>query len=140
MRDRREQQEPISAAGVADVRRAQPHPEAKVLRVPERLFDGEALAVERDDLRGLALGQRRRKAPRVLHLGLVHYDDGGNRSAVGHHASGADHRRASGRRHPRLAGLLCPSLVLDEDRTPEPNHVVPAERLEKRVELLVSEV
>lgn len=135
--DSREKQQAVAPRGLSNVGRRQPESEPRLLLVAEGLFDGEPLAVERDDVGGLAIAQRRRQAPRLLHVLRVHDDNGRNLDPLLlRHARTTNHQRASVGRHPFGRRLLLAVGVFDLDDAAEADHEVPAERLEEAVELL----
>lgn len=81
----------------------------------------------------------RGEAPGVLHPLVVHEDDGSDRGLVLRDPRSLEHLRAAGRREPlgRWEGFSL--RVRHQDALSEPDDEVPAEQLEVRVELLVTE-
>ena len=74
----RDKQHAVAAVGAADVRLAQPHPEARILGIAERRLDRPALGVEVDQARAAGLWIACGKAPRILHAPGMDADDGGH--------------------------------------------------------------
>ena len=96
-------------------------------------------AVELDDVARLAIRKRGGQTPRLLHLRRVNKDDGWNLRAVVRDAHIAQHRGAAARGHPGVGGPRFPDRVLDDDTPAEADDEVPADELQKVVELAIAE-
>lgn len=72
MRDAASSKGAIASGCSLDVSRSEPHAEVDVFGIPERLVDGEATAVESDDIGSGEVGATGCQAPRFLHRSLTH--------------------------------------------------------------------
>jgi hypothetical protein len=136
MGDSREQEQPVARA---DVRRRRAQARVSILFVLKGLLNRDSLAVQRADVLGGALGERGSQALGLFYPSCVHDDHRGHGCSVGGHVRVRHYHGPFTRRDPAGTRPALFSLVVDQNVTAKTDDVIPPQRAEQAVKLLITE-